>query len=504
MDAYHKLLQEFHDIVLLDSVQSMIHWDLETYIPPKGVKQRSEQMSLLSRLEHRMTTSEKVGKLLEETEKEMEDLTKEQKRNLHLIRRKYEEETSLPEDLVGSLSKQKAISVDTWKKAKVKNDWSIFEPELEKTIELSIERAEILMDAKDMPSVYDTMIDDFEKGMTKEKIASVFSELRRGLVPLTQKCAEVSSDVKTDFLNRVVPIETQKNIATDLATTIGYDTTSDEAVGRIDPTEHPFTTGYYDDVRITLNYKENNLVGMMYAALHEGGHALYEQNMNPDWKYQPIGQAASFGIHESQSRFIENMVGRSPEFLEYYYPRLNELTDDLFSDIDKSRFAKAVNLVEPSKIRIEADEVTYSLHVIIRFEIEKALFGGEIEISDLPQVWNDKYDEYLGVEVENDSEGVMQDTHWASGYYGYFPSYALGNVYDGMWLQKINKDMPKWQKNLTRGKVTPVTEWLIENVHHYGSLYDPADLIEEVVGKRPKAQPFLSYLEDKYSSIFGF
>lgn len=504
MDAYQKLLKEFHDIVLLDSVQSMIHWDLETYMPPKGVKQRSDQMSLLSRLEHRMTTSKKMGNLLEETEKEMEDLTKEEKRNLHLIRRKYEEETSLPEDLVGSLSKQKAISVDTWKKAKVKNDWSIFEPELEKTIELSIERAEILMEAKDMPSVYDTMIDDFEKGMTKEKIASVFSELRNGLVPLTERCGKASSDVKTDFLKRSVPIETQKKIATDLATTIGYDTTSDEAAGRIDPTEHPFTTGYYDDVRITLNYKENNLVGVMYAVLHEGGHALYERNLNPDWKYQPIGQAASFGIHESQSRFIENMVGRSPEFLDYYYPRLNQLTDDLFSDIDKATFAKAVNLVEPSKIRIEADEVTYSLHVIIRFEIEKALFAGGIEISELPQVWNQKYDEYLGVEIENDSEGVMQDTHWASGYYGYFPSYALGNVYDGMWLKKMNRDMPGWQGNLTKGEVVPVTDWLTKNVHHYGSLYDPGDLVQEVVGEPPKAKPFLSYLEEKYSSIFGF
>ncbi|MBD3158498.1 MAG: carboxypeptidase M32 [Candidatus Lokiarchaeota archaeon] len=504
MNAYEKLLKEYQDIVVIGSAQSVVHWDLETYMPPKGVKQRSEQLALLSRLEHRMITSDKIGKLLDEAEKDIEDMSQEQKRNLHLIRREYDEETALPEELVGDLSKQKAISVDTWKKAKAKKDWSVFEPELNKTIDLSVEKAEILMDIKGTESIYDTMIDDFEKGMTKEKIASVFSELRKGLVPLTQKCADVSSDVKTDFLKREVPIEIQKKIATDLATTIGYDTTSDEAAGRIDPTEHPFTTGYYDDVRITLNYKENNLVGMMYAALHEGGHALYERNMNPDWKYQPIGQAASFGIHESQSRFIENMLGRSPEFLDYYYPRLNELTDDLFSDIDKSRFAKAVNLVEPSKIRIEADEVTYSLHVIIRFEIEKALFGGEVEISELPQVWNDKYDEYLGVEVANDSEGVMQDTHWASGYYGYFPSYALGNVYDGMWLQKINKDMPKWQKNLTEGEVVPVVNWLTENVHHYGSLYDPADLIEEVVGEKPKAKPFLSYLDEKYASIFGF
>ncbi|MHA2118689.1 MAG: carboxypeptidase M32, partial [Candidatus Thorarchaeota archaeon] len=282
------------------------------------------------------------------------------------------------------------------------------------------------------------------------------------------------------------------------------DTTSDKARGRIDETEHPFTMGYYDDVRVTVHYYEDNLPSLVYAMLHEGGHALYEQNLNREYMYQPIGVAASYGIHESMSRFIENIIGRTPQFWEYYLPRLNGFTDNAFSNIDPIDFARAVNLVRPTKIRIEADEVTYSLHVIIRFEIEKALFADKISVSELPQVWNEKYAEYLGVEVKDDAEGVLQDSHWGGGMYGYFPSYALGNVYDGQWLQQMNKDLPEWSSHITQGELNPILNWLAENIMSKASLYDPADLVKHVTGNELDANPFLDFLEHKYAHMFGF
>jgi carboxypeptidase Taq len=310
--------------------------------------------------------------------------------------------------------------------------------------------------------------------------------------------------LNTDFLRKKIPVKIQEKITANLSELIGYDVTSDKAGGRLDETEHPFTTGYYDDVRVTLHYHEDNLFSAVFAMLHEGGHALYEQNLNPDWKYQPLGLAASYGIHESMSRYVENMIGRSSQFWKYYLPKLNDYTDNAFAGIPENDFIKSINLVRPSKIRIEADEVTYSLHIIIRFEIEQDLFAGKIEISELPHIWNEKYKEYLGVDVEHDAEGVMQDTHWASGYYGYFPSYALGNVYDGMWLEKMNSDIPQWLDDIANGNLMAAIQWLTDNVHCKNNLYDPKDLAEHITGKTITSKPFLEYLENKYSTLFGF
>ena len=473
-------------------------------MPPRGLRHRSEQLGLMNRLLHRSITDAEVGKLLEKIETDIDTLDEIKKRNIYLARKQYDEYTKIPEELIGEYAKQQAITVETWKKAKVAKDWKMFEPELTKMADLARRRYEYLIEPKGVSNVYDAMIDDFEPKMPAAEISKVFAELRDGLVPLVKKYAEVSEGLKADFLYRNVPSKIQHEIATDLSTIIGYDVISDKAGGRLDETEHPFTTGYYDDVRVTLHYHEDNLMAAVFAMLHEGGHALYEQNLNPDWIYQPLGLAASYGIHESMSRFVENMLGRSPQFWKYYIPRLNGFTDNLFSDIGEDDFIKAVNRVRPSKIRIEADEVTYSLHIIIRFEIEQALFSGKIEISELPQVWNEKYKEYLGVDIEHDSEGVMQDTHWASGYYGYFPSYALGNVYDGMWLEKMNNEIPHWLDDVAKGNTTTAIQWLAENIHIKNNLHDPLDLAELITGKKMTSKPFLDYLENKYSTIFGF
>ncbi|MFQ6126071.1 MAG: carboxypeptidase M32 [Candidatus Heimdallarchaeota archaeon] len=506
MNPYQKLLKKFREVMLIDSVSGILHWDLETYIPPRGVKQRSEQLALLRQLRHRLITSRKLSELLNQAEKYSieESLDVTQKRNIYLIRKEQEEETKLPEELVAKIAQQQAITVTVWKKAKAACDWKRFEPELEKMLEFSKQRAVILRDVKDVATPYDALLDEFEPSMTSNQITQIFSQMRTSLIPLVNKCVEASKNVETNFLHQKIPIGIQQKITTNLVKFIGYDISSNEAGGRIDETEHPFTTGYYNDVRITLHYYEGNVASVIFATLHEGGHALYEQNINPNWQFQPIGTATSYGIHESQSRFIENIVGRSRDFWQYYLPHLNDLTSGIFAKVKLDDFIRAINRVKRSKIRIEADEVTYSLHIIIRFEIEQALFADKITVSELPDLWNSKYDEYLGVKIEHDSEGVMQDTHWASGLFGYFPSYALGNIYGGQLLAAMENDLPDWRSQIAAGNIQSIKQWLIEKVHYNARLYDPADLIYQITGKQPSSNPFLTYLQNKYSLLFGF
>lgn len=280
--------------------------------------------------------------------------------------------------------------------------------------------------------------------------------------------------------------------------------TYDLTRGRIDETEHPFSTGSFNDVRITTHYYEDDFSKSFFSVLHEAGHGIYDQNLDTNFKYQPIGDSASYGVHESQSRFLENVVGRSSEFWNYYFPRLNELTEGLFEDTDLWAFYRAINHVKRSKIRIEADEMTYGLHVIIRFEIERDLFANKINVDQLPQIWNDKYLEYLGVVIQNDAEGVMQDTHWSGGSFGYFPTYALGSLYNAQMLHAIKKDLPNYTSLLEAGNLSPVIQWLKKNIHIKGNLYDPPEIIEKVTGEPMNAKYFLQYLEEKYAEIYGW
>ena len=317
--------------------------------------------------------------------------------------------------------------------------------------------------------------------MSANQITVTFTELQRGLKRLINKIETSANKPDTTMLSIPVPVENQRKIAQLLTEMLGYDTASPNARGRVDETEHPFTTGYYDDVRITTHYHPNNYASSIFSVLHETGHALYEQNLPLKWKYQPIGSTCSYGIHESQSRFYENIIGHSAEFWTGLWPKIKKEAPNL-AKVDLDKFIHAVNKIELSKIRIEADEVTYNLHICIRFEIERDLFADKIKVDELPEVWNQKYDEYLGVKVEDDSEGVMQDTHWASGLYGYFPSYALGNIYDGQIAEAMSKDMPEWRSQLSQGKLSQANQWLKTNIHSEGNLYNPEELVKKVTG----------------------
>ena len=506
VQSYNKLLEKEKRAIILSSAISLLRWDMETKMPPKGIELRSQQLALLTQLHHKMVTDPEIGKLLLEILKspEYESLGQVQKRNIYLIKKEFEEQTKLPEKLVVEIAKQEAITTNTWKKAKASKNYKLLKPELEKLMELEKEAALILKDVKQTKTSYDALIDIYEPKMSSETIAKIFNELKNGLIKLIDKC--ISSNVKMDesILRRRVPIEVQRKISELIADFVGYDIKSPNAKGRIDESEHPFTDGYYDDVRITTHYYENNFISSVFSVLHECGHALYDTNLNHEWMYQPVGEACSTGIHESQSRFVENIVGRSRDFWTYFLPAVKKITGTTFLDVNLDQFIHLVNIVKPSKIRVEADEVTYCLHVIIRFEIERELFADKLTVGELPIVWNQKYMEYLGVEIENDSEGVMQDIHWPSGSYGYFPTYALGNIYSGQILEALKNDLPGWRREISNGRFDNVRKWLKENIHRHGRLYDPADLIKMVTGSEVDSKPYLRYLEDKYSDLYGF
>ncbi len=503
--AYKELTSKIKDAVILSTAEGIIHWDMETYMPPNAVEQRSQQLALLSRIHHQYATKPKIGKLLTtiQTNAEYKSLGQVEKRNVYLIKKSFREQTALPEKLVSDLAMQEAVTVNSWKKAKAQKNFRLYKADLQKLLDLSKQAAEILMKVKEVKTPYEALIDNFEPKMSSETITKTFNQLLSGLKPLILKIEKCHSKRTAKILSQSVPIENQRRITQLITQTLGYDTASQHARGRVDETEHPFTTGYYDDVRITTHYYPNNFASSIFSVLHESGHALYEQNLNPQWQYQPVGSTCSYGIHESQSRFYENIIGRSKEFWTDFLPKIKKVAPSL-GNIQLDPFIQAINRVERSKIRVEADELTYSLHIIIRFELERDLFADKITVDELPEVWNQKYADYLGVKVENDSEGVMQDTHWASGLYGYFPSYSLGNIYSGQITATLTKDQPDWRNNVAQGKLEDVNGWLKTNIHRQGDLYDPEKLIKIVTGRNLDAEPYLQYLNKKYSSLYGF
>ena len=503
--AYKKLLKKTKELIVLQTTEGVMHWDMETKMPPRAVEQRSLQLALLSRISHQLSTDPEIGNLLKlvTSKPDYDALSQIEKRNVYLIKRNYDEQTALPEELVAEIAKQQTIAVNTWKRAKNQKNYSILKPELQKLIDLTKKQADIFMKVKQTATSYDAMIDAYEPRMTAAQITPIFTNLQNGLKKLLEKIQGSHKQSDPSLLHQTVPVDAQQRIATELAQTLGYDVTSPNAAGRIDETEHPFTEGYYDDVRITTHYYPDDFASSIFSVLHETGHAIYDQNLNPEWKYQPVGSHCSMGVHESQSRFMENIVGRSKEFWTGQLPKIKKIAPQL-QNLKLDAFIHAVNNVASSKIRIESDEVTYNLHIIIRFQLEQDLFQDKVNVDELPEAWNQKYKQLLGLTIENDSEGVMQDTHWSSGYFGYFPSYTLGNIYDGQLLTKIELDIPDWRQQLSVGNLQNITIWLKNHVHNQSNLFDPAELITKVTGKALDAKSYLKYLEEKYGSLYDF
>lgn len=498
---YEMKLKELNEYITkleyLGSAMGVLGWDMQVNIPKKGVPQRSEVLGYLSGEMYKLVTSDKVKEFIDFFEKcdetEMDDVTKAIIENM---KKEYDETKKIPENRFTEYSILTSNSLSTWAEAKVNNDFQTFKPLLEKVVEF---QKEFIGYWGYTGNMYNTLLDKYEAGITVEKLDDIFEELRDAIVQLLNKIKKSNVTIDDSFFKKNFTSKEQEEFSIFVMKKMGYDFDA----GRVDESEHPFTTEFSNkDVRITTHYYENDWKSALFSCIHEGGHALYEQDIPDSFVGTGLGHGVSMGVHESQSRFYENIIGRSKEFWTYFFPEAKKRFTQ-FEEVSFEEFYKAINIVEPSLVRTESDELTYSIHVIIRYEIEKALINGEIQVKDLPSIWNAKYKEYLGVEPKTDTEGVLQDMHWSDGSFGYFPSYALGNLYGAQFLSKMKKDMPNMYEEIAKGQLDNVHNWLKENIHKYGSVYKPADLIKKVTGEELTAKYFIEYLNTKYKEIYN-
>jgi carboxypeptidase Taq len=495
-NAYDELIALSKDRSLLGSTAALLGWDQETYMPPGGVEHRSRQMAQLAGMIHERSTSPRIGELLDECEADA-DLTGDP--NLRELRKSYDRATKLPVDLVTEFAQVRSIAHHHWQEARQESDFSKFQPWLEKNIALSRRVAEAYGWA-DGEEPWDALAEGYESGMRAKDIEDVFTPLRDRLQGLVTELAAAPRKPSTAFNAVEIPIEQQSAFVHVVAEAMGFDFER----GRIDISVHPFCSGTCpNDVRLTTRYRPDAFTDALGSTMHEAGHGLYEQGLPIEHNGTPLGRAVSLGIHESQSRMWENFVGRSEAFWQWCAPKVKEAFGDPVKDLTETDMYEAMNQVEPSFIRVEADEATYNMHIMVRFELERVMMNGELVAADLPHEWNRRYKEYLGVDVPNDRLGCLQDTHWSGGSFGYFPTYTLGNLYAAQLFEKILSDIPNLYDSFSKGDFSPLKTWLNTNLHAHGQRYLAADLCERVTGKPLSADPLLRHLEGKLRPIYG-
>jgi carboxypeptidase Taq len=408
-----------------------------------------------------------------------------------LARRNYEKAVRVPTELRAEMTRAAARARPVWIRAKAESDFQLFLPVLEKNVDL---RRRYVACFDDVDEPYDVLLDDFEPYTSTAEVREIFAELKAELVPLI---AELRDDqVDDSFLQGTFPVESQERAAQEVVNAFGFRPDS----WRLDPTEHPFASGAgVDDIRITTHYDPTTMKSF-FSTMHEYGHGLYSHQLPRHLERLPTGGPCSLGIHESQSRLWENLVGRSPQFWRFFYPRVQEAFPQQLGSVDRDRFVAGINRVRPSLIRIKADEVTYGMHIVLRFELEQDIFNGKVELRDLPQVWNERMQEYLGVEVPDDAHGVLQDTHWASGSIGYFSTYLLGTVMSVQIWEKVLEDVPDLEDQIEHGEFGALRAWLGEHVHAHGAKFSPQETLERATGSRIDAKPYLAYLREKYGA----
>ncbi len=480
----------------LRQAQALLNWDQNVYLPPGAASARGQQLATLGRVVHERDTNPQVDGWL----KTLEDAGADQGDTadaalVRETRHDFEQATKLPGAFVEDFAKAKSASQTAWVGARAASDFSQFAPHLQKMVDLNLRQAELLgYDAHP----YDALHNLFERGSSTEKLRTVFSELRDAAVPLLR---DLSRKENSDApLRQMFPEAEQEAFATHVIRAFGYDFD----YGRLDRTIHPFATSLSKyDVRITTRYDANFLSPALFGTLHEAGHAMYEQGISSDYDRSPLGTAVSLGIHESQSRLWENLVGRSEGFWAWAYPKLQETFPGQLGKVSREDFYAAINRVSPSLIRVEADEVTYNLHVMVRFELELALTEGTLKVSDLPEAWNAKYEAYLGVTPPDDAHGCLQDIHWSMGAFGYFPTYTLGNLISVQLFEAAKAAHPGLESEIEQGEFSNLLAWLRENIHQHGSRYEPAELLERATGKSLDAKPYIRYLKEKFGTLYG-
>jgi carboxypeptidase Taq len=497
---YDALMAHMAEVCGLRQASSLLNWDRETNMPSGAIESRSEQMAILSKLEHVMFTSPQTGKLLRLAAKEdvvHANADSDEAAIVRVTLRDYKRSRKVPAEFVAEVERTRAQSHHAWVQARKASDFALFEPWLSKMIDLTRRYADFL-GYKDHP--YDALLEGFEPGMKSSHVRAIFADLREQLVPLARAISAKADAVSDAPVRRHFPREQQIAFATQLIKHIGYDM----AHGRMDMAAHPFcTSASSQDVRITTRVDENFLNMMLFSAAHESGHAMYEQGISPAFARTLLENGASLGMHESQSRMWENLVGRSREFWQFFYPHAQAAFPAALGDVPLDDFHRAINRVNPSFIRVEADEVTYNLHIMVRFELEMELLENKLQAADLPAAWNARYQEYLGITPPNDALGVLQDTHWAIGLIGYFPTYSLGNLISVQLFEKAEQDTPGLRDGFANGDFAPLLSWLRQNVHVYGRKYTPDELIKRATGRKLSAKPYVKYLQRKYKKIYG-
>ena len=509
MTAYDEFAAYVGEINDLLCTINTLTWDARTQMPPGGAETRGQQLATLSRLAQERFTGEQMGRLLNaaEVDVEGEDPNSYRVRAVRSAREAYAVARRIPTSLVGEIAVRKATAQEAWIAAKADNDFSRFAPELEIMVRLNQELAAAIGYAGGHP--YDAMLLQFEPGMTAARLQALFADLRAGILPLLRRITASGAQPEAAFLTRSYPAEKQRVFALAVAQQFGYDLPR----GRLDASVHPFEISFTrQDVRMTTRYQENYLPGALFGVFHETGHALYEQGVDPALTRSALTTdflglyavgGASYGTHESQSRLWENQIGRSRPFWDLHFGDLQRLFPDQLAGVTVEQFYRAVNRVQPSLIRVEADEVTYNLHIMLRVEIEMGLLDGTIAVNDLPRTWNAKMQEYLGITPPTDSEGVLQDIHWSTGLVGSFPTYTVGNVMSAQFMAAARRDIGDLDESLARGSYGPLLAWLTEHIYRHGRAFSPSELLLRATGADLNTQPYLDYLGAKFGELYG-
>ena len=498
-DPFEQLRERLAALSDLRNVSQLLDWDQQTMMPPRGAMTRAETAATIQRISHDMFVSDQTGRLIEAAESELDGAPSDSD-DASLVRvtkRRWEKARRVPGQLAADLARAGSVGHQAWIVARRESDFESFVPYLERNFEL-VRRYIDCFDEFDC--AYDVLLDDFEPGARTADVTRVFDELKAQLLGLIAAVSDRADAVDDSILYGSFPVDRQRQLVAWLLDQMGFDRTS----WRIDDAVHPFATGFGNhDVRITNRWDANFLPTSLYGAMHECGHGLYEEGVAQSLQRTPLGHPDSLGLHESQSRLWENMVGRGRPFCGVLAPRIAELFGGPVAGLDGETLYRAVNRVTPSLIRVEADEVTYSLHIVIRFELEQELVEGRLAIRDLPEAWNARYREYLGVDVPDDAHGVLQDVHWAAGLIGYFPTYALGNLIAGQLFECAHVAIPDLDAQLAAGQLHGLREWLRENVHRHGAKFSTTELLARVTGRPIEVGPFVAHLKAKISQVYG-
>jgi len=498
--VYAELATALREAALLGSCASVLGWDEQTYMPPAGAEHRANQLALLAGMVHERATSPRLGELIAELEQSAlaADADSPQGANIREARRDYDRATKLPRRLVEELSHAATMGQQAWIEARKVSDFSRFLPILKQIVTLKREQAQAVGYGKGVP--YDALLDEYEPGMTSAEVTRLFTPLRDELVQLIAAIKDSGKHPDRSLLTRNYPVDAQQTFGLEAARQIGFDFHA----GRLDVAAHPFCSGFGPgDVRLTTRYDANHFPGAFFGTLHEAGHGIYEQGLDASQFGLATGSAASLGIHESQSRLWENFVGRSRAFWKHFYPSAQVAFSEALPIVPQEEFYRAINDVQPSFIRVESDEATYNLHILLRFELEQPLISGDLQPEDVPAAWNEKFTSFFGITPPNDAQGCLQDIHWAFGGIGYFPTYTLGNMNAAQLFEAAGKQLGDLNAQFAQGEFMPLKNWLNQEIHAHGKRFTPSKLIQRVTGAPLSHAPLMRHLHAKFDEIYG-